>query len=189
MDQGSRGHKSKPRGRTGPRTSAGRARSSKNALRHGLSVPITADPNVAAEVTHLARTIVGDDHALMGLALRIAEAQLDLIRIRRLRAAALAAAFEESSPFNVGRPTKTKQNSEPSPKALFWEFVHSSGVSVPQGLLLESDQATEREKPAAELGPSRNLVSLGRYERRALSRRKFAIRDFDAARLRREALD
>jgi hypothetical protein len=44
---------------TGPTSSAGKRRSSKNARRHGLSMPIVADPNWSAEIEALAREIAG----------------------------------------------------------------------------------------------------------------------------------
>jgi hypothetical protein len=48
------------RASTGPQTTAGKARTSRNARRHGLSVPITSDPVLAIEVEEFARRLVGD---------------------------------------------------------------------------------------------------------------------------------
>jgi hypothetical protein len=75
--------------RTGPRTPHGKARVARNARRHGLSLPVAADPALAPEIAALARAIAGDgaSDARRAAAERIADAQLDLIRIRRVRLA------------------------------------------------------------------------------------------------------
>jgi hypothetical protein len=68
----------------GPRTSAGKARVSRNALRHGLAVSALKDPAVSAEVDRLARALAGrnEEGVLLALARIIAEAKLDLERIQ-----------------------------------------------------------------------------------------------------------
>jgi hypothetical protein len=68
----------------GPRTSTGKARSSQNAIRHGLTVSILKDSTLRPEAEKLALALAGPDagSARFIQALRIAEAQLDLVRIR-----------------------------------------------------------------------------------------------------------
>src|SRR5262249_47360647 len=86
---------------TGPKSAAGKARSSRNALRHGLNLPVFADPALTGEVAELARMIVisidGSDRDPRRLeqAARIAEAQIDLVRMHRVRLALFARALEE----------------------------------------------------------------------------------------------
>ena len=81
---------------TGPRTAVGRIRASRNALRHGLARPLPSDPALAAQMTALIAALREPDsnggtppHPIV--AARFAEAQLELIRIRGARAAAVTA--------------------------------------------------------------------------------------------------
>src|SRR5262245_7959378 len=72
---------------TGPKTARGRFHASRNALRHALSLPVYSDPVLAEEVKALAREIIGTDSnpEMQELARRIAEAQIDLRRVRHAR--------------------------------------------------------------------------------------------------------
>ena len=75
------------RASTGPKTAQGRARLARNALRHGLSLPVCSDPVLCEEVESLAREIAGTeaDVEIRELARRVAEAQIDLRRVRHAR--------------------------------------------------------------------------------------------------------
>ncbi len=68
----------------GPRTTGGKARSSRNALRHGLTVATLKDPTLAAEARRLTRTIVGPNPCgdRIAEASAIAQGRLELSRIR-----------------------------------------------------------------------------------------------------------
>ena len=72
---------------TGPRTGHGKACSALNARRHGLSLSVTSNPVLAEQVETLAREFVGrsSDPEIGELAHDLAEAQIDLIRIRWAR--------------------------------------------------------------------------------------------------------
>jgi hypothetical protein len=77
---------------TGPKTAAGRLKSSRNAFRHGLSLLSTEEPANQAEAKLIAQTLVSDqeDHAKVVAAAEIAQAHLDLRRIQAVRAELIA---------------------------------------------------------------------------------------------------
>jgi hypothetical protein len=94
---------------TGPRTVRGKSRVSRNAVRHGLRAMLSHDPAVSAEVKRMARAICGKstNAALYDAALRVAE--YDLL-IRRIRAARLAAIKRHIHMTTVAAPAmKPKQ--------------------------------------------------------------------------------
>jgi hypothetical protein len=131
---------------TGPRTPAGKKTVARNAFRHGFSLPLPVDndPTLAGEVLALGRRIalsvrsahlriaddVPVDPACLERACRVAEAQIDLIRVRTAKV--------------------------PLTTAMGADLTNCSG-------------------------PIKQLLRLDRYEGRVLSRRKRAIREFDAA--------
>ena len=71
----------------GPKSEAGKRRSSKNAYRHGLSVPMSVRSEV--QFKDLSCQFAGDDTdaEILALADRAADAQLDLERVRNVKAA------------------------------------------------------------------------------------------------------
>ena len=70
---------------TGPKTAAGRARSS--LLRHGLSLPLTLDTEMAAKADLIRQSLVAEQAkpTQVVAAIEFAQAQLDLLRIRAVR--------------------------------------------------------------------------------------------------------
>jgi hypothetical protein len=74
---------------TGPRSNAGKTRASRNAYRHGLSSSISSTAAFAKQLEQLARKIAGDskDEMILQYARAVAEAELDVARVRRAKVA------------------------------------------------------------------------------------------------------
>jgi hypothetical protein len=152
---------------TGPRSKAGKAHSSKNALRHGLNVSIWDDGALTNAAKDLALRIAGPkpDAQRLARARAIAEAQFTLDRVRALRMRLLQ------------EPTRASQsdiNRELEPVEPPFEI--KIGENVPRRAPVDADQVLVRIMDDQKL----EFAQLEYYERRALSRRKYAIRDFDA---------
>jgi hypothetical protein len=136
---------------SGPGTSAGKARVSQNALRHGLAVSVLKDPTVSAEVDSVARALVEGDHdgALFTQARIIAESQLDLERIQFAKVSLINShllSVQQDLPDAEGGEQKKDLRSDVLGNAMI--------CIVPQ------------------------LAKFHRYERRARTRSVQAMRDF-----------
>jgi hypothetical protein len=168
------------RASTGPKTAQGRSHAARNALRHALSLPISSDPFLSEEVEALAREIVGTDTNVekQQFARRIAEAQIDLRRVRQARHQLFSQTL--SNPDYESEVMLWKKS------ALVIRYARRFGPSapMPENVMKFLDSKPEGPHKFATIvaDKTRQLLALDRYERRALSRRKFAIRAFDAAR-------
>src|SRR4051795_13745744 len=70
---------------TGAPPPTGKKRAAQNARKYGLSLPVLHDPELGPEVEALSRQIAAGNEAVLPIARDIAEAQIDLSRVRRLR--------------------------------------------------------------------------------------------------------
>jgi hypothetical protein len=140
------GHRSR-----GPRTPAGKATSSRNALRHGLAANLLYEPATCGKVETLARAIAGAgaSTAQVNQARIIAEAQLDLARIRGAKLKVEAHLLETSV----------------------------SEGAVREGEIETDDPSSELEGNQ-ELALLRQLSRIERYKRSAVLRRRRAMRAF-----------
>ena len=124
-------------------------------MRHGLAIPARLDPALNREIEGFAELIAGASAPafLLDCARRIAEAQIDLRRIRRVR-------------------------------LLAWSMVETDKLKRDDPLSQVS-LGFDSFGPSAELNVAKQLLQLDRYERRALSRCRAAIREFDSIMQRR----
>jgi DNA-binding LacI/PurR family transcriptional regulator len=90
---------------TGPRSDAGMKRASRNAYRHGLTLSITSTAASAKQLDNLVRKIAGDtkDAIILERARAVAQAELDLARVRQAKIALIerASAFGALDPPRV----------------------------------------------------------------------------------------
>jgi hypothetical protein len=114
---------------TGPRSKAGREASRRNARRHGLAIDIGADPAFHEDIEKLATVLSSGAQKVSEHARQAAEAELDLTRIRKVR-------------------------------AWLFETLYFADTAAPDAMTELNDALTKLE----------------RYERRAFSRRKRALR-------------
>ena len=86
-DRERRANRANAKSSTGPKTAPGKARSAQNALRHGLNVTTLSDPVLAplAEAMARRRARQAPDAGALDRARRIAEAQVDINRVRGAR--------------------------------------------------------------------------------------------------------
>lgn len=85
---------------TGPRTQAGKTRASRNALRHGLNLPLPLD-EYGEELSALTERLQGGIPAKAADAKQAAIAQLQLERVRRIKALVLLEGAERAREADV----------------------------------------------------------------------------------------
>lgn len=191
---------------TGPKSAAGKARSSQNALRHGLSARLGAGADPDPRVEGLAREIAGEGACLAELteARVIADATLKLTRIGRLRADLTPPGVRQREVLAVTAPKNPKYrrrfvNGEVFSAAhhkLVDKIVTQAGVDRGD-IRAFAERWWDIAAPVERTPPPPSGVAgefalldclliqmgkLNRYERRETSRRKTAIRRLEELR-------
>ncbi len=166
---------------TGPRTSAGKRRARRNSYRHGLSVGAAGRPGSAEHVERLAREIAGPgaDSLVLEQARSAAHAQLDLVKIRRMRVSLIQRMAEFGTldiPDPLGTRRDMKRVLQLIDRGLQWDLSVLPAPSMPSS---EPDRAAEAMRRALP-----ELLKLDRYERSAAGRRDKAARLLAARRIR-----
>ena len=114
----------------GPKTSAGKARSSRNALKHGLSIPVKRDKTLRRQIAVLARILAQSEaRNVFGQARAAAEAELELVRARAVMEAVLTRAgiAGMTAEWNGGPEQGTALISRP-PQVAEARTVRASGI-------------------------------------------------------------
>ena len=151
---------------TGPRSSAGKKRASRNAYRYGLSLPITASATLGQELENRAREIVAESDGAIALepARAVVEPELDRARMQRLKIT-LRKEVWDAVPASSNSDAQVVRVLRACGRVLLT-------VQVPAPMTMEETEqwakATRRVLPM--------LVKIQRYERRTAARQRRAIR-------------
>jgi hypothetical protein len=165
------------RNSTGPRSTSGKKRASRNAFRHGLTKRISSAEFDRAVET-LARQIAGDteDKLKIELARDAAEAELEVARVRQVKVALI----ERVTAF--GRFDVPKRFASAKDEAA-WIMLRYFGATFSKGrpkFAVDPLPAMPSQEPQRTAEAVRralpDLLKLHRYESRAVTRRDRAIR-------------
>jgi hypothetical protein len=183
----------------GPRTAAGKSCASRNALRHGLAAITRHNPTLSPDVERMAKALCRDDQnpLLFEQALMIAENEIVLLCVRAERVAAI-----ERLRDITATPLAKPDNSLARAKARFREaelayeqLVQAKAKNITLNNCEARDPTPKQQSEATQFSlqpkPIKlrdefdamrhampDLDRLERYERRAWSRQKRAIRNF-----------
>jgi hypothetical protein len=188
---------------TGPRSVEGKVQSRLNAFKHGLAIPAAALPELAYDITELAKRMVGnasDDPSILQAAMRVVAAAVDVDRVRWARADLMERMLvdpEFHDPPRATEPMPDRPQLVRFTQAMRVEAYLAGTddeqlkVELAQIVKLgayesEVERVRQRRAMAKKQAKQRalqwdQLARLERYERRALSQRNSAIRAFDAA--------
>jgi hypothetical protein len=158
---------------TGPRSGAGMKRASRNAYRHGLNLSITSTAASAKQLDKLVRKIAGETEDAMVLerARAIAQAELDLARVRQAKVALI----ERASAFGALDPPRVLSsvtqiirllNTLNRGRFILPKPIDAAATMPPH----EPDRSAEAVRRVLP-----ELRKLNRYERRAAARRDRAV--------------
>ena len=174
----------------GPKTAGGKLRSSRNALRHGLTTISRLNRAFAPNIIEIAKAMCGDDQdpLLYDKALLVAECDVLLAQVRTYRMALIERVIDPESFPTTKRRTEWKNRAG---------FVHLQNkmydkimaVHPPPGAPCKDGKfdrllnkvfywGEDRNDHAAFVAALPDVIRLARYEHRAWSRRSRAFREF-----------
>jgi len=144
---------------------AGKKRAARNAFRHGLSVRPAATEALSGLLEERAVEISGEskDSATLDFARAVAEADLELQRVRRVLVLRCASDFGQLCSAGIVRPGSVRELKADEQGVL----SVSPGTMPPE----EAQRSSEAIRPSVQ-----HLRKLYRYERRAAARRDRAAR-------------
>jgi hypothetical protein len=186
---------------TGPRSREGKAQSRVNAFKHGLAIPAAVLPELAHDITELARKMAGpaaDNPSVLQAAIRVVAAAVDVNRVRSARRDLLQQMMSDPQFHD---PPLTREPSPDRPARIkctiaMWLEAYRNGTEVQQReavlaqvaahIAYESkveriklNWANAKRNAQQRARQWEQLARLERYERRAVSQRNAAIRAFD----------
>jgi hypothetical protein len=155
-----------------------------NALRHGLTISIWNEPALAPQAEAIALRIVGPnaDAKALGCARRVAETQVDLNRVRSLCRQAIARMLSDPCFDSLFGPMQQIRLINRFLDRVERDTVTAVDIDTMNEVLHPKSLEGDAEPGKILIERYAELTRLDRYERRALSRRKTAIRNFDVHR-------
>lgn len=183
-----------------PKNASYKTDASRNSLRHGLTLVSHRNPTFKSEIEQMAKAICGDlvEPAIFKQAVVIAECELILRLVRRERVDLIEQFFDPGAiSLTKKKASKMMVDLRMQQTEIAWdEFAYLQNVLIERGELpmeilagrrfgpgempLKYEPLKERDEYEAMQEAMPDLKRLQRYERRALSRQKRAIRLFVA---------
>lgn len=166
---------------TGPRSAAGKKRSSKNAMRHGLATPIHSDPSWQDRSNAIIQELVNRSSTdeERRVCLEIAAQQCELLRVRGSRRQLIDTCHQT---IRLHPPPSKILGVRLSRDIIKLSMDLGDPVEVADNLTRQKPYSEEENLIKAIKDMSSRITRIDRYERRAHSRLGNAVRRLDEMR-------